>query len=312
MFHALRRLWFVLLALGVLAPSVHADVTLEQRTMMTMIGGSGQGPTVLEVAGRKRREVREITFSGAIADQHGDASMFDIVRLDRGLMWRLDAEKKTYDEIPMARFAEAMRQSAGPGLDSSTLASLKKLDLKWSVTSTATGATETIAGFPATQTILTIHGEGTDPGTGTPVDLDLVTELWNSTTLPGVKELRTFDAAFAKAAGVDGAWVASMVSSLGGAGEALKLYAAERAKLPGYPIRTVARVAMPSMAKMLEALQGMMGGDAQGGAGTGGGVLMSSTTELVSVRTDPIAADRFAVPAGFKKIPSKLATKKAR
>jgi len=298
--------------LGVLAPSAKADVTLEQRTTLTMIGGSGEGPTVLEIAGRKRREVREITFSGAIADQNGDASAFDIVRLDRGLFWRLDAEKKTYDEIPMSRFAEAMRQSSGPGLDASTLASLKKLDLKWSVTSTSTGATETIAGFPASQTILTIHGAGTDPGTGMPVDLDLVTELWNSTTLPGVKELRTFDAAFAKAAGVDAAWVASMVSSLGGAGEALRLYAAERAKLPGYPVRTVARVAMPSMAKMLDALQGMMGGNAQGGAATEGGVLMSSTTELVSVRTDPIAADRFAVPAGFTKNPSKLAKKKAR
>ena len=84
----------------------------------------------------------------------------------------------------------------------------------------------------------------------------------------------------------------------------------KRAKLPGYPIRTVARVAMPSMAKMLEALQGMMGADAQGA--TEGGVLMSSTTELVSVRTDPIAADRFAVPAGFTKNPSKLAKKKTR
>lgn len=282
----------------VTAPLARADVTIESRLTIESIGGGGSGAVTSQVSGLKRREDRRLAFSGPFAPAHPETTESAITRLDRGLLYKLDPLEASYEEVPLARLPAMLRQggaSALPGIDPAS-----SLDLTWTVETSSPGGSETIAGYVATPSVITLRGKGTNRQSGQPVEMALISEQWNAPGVPGSAELRAFDARYAKAVGMDPGALEETLGSFGLSKSALRMLSAARAKVAGTPLRTVMRLEIPALSNLLRGLTAAL---PQGGAeaAPADAPLITSTVEVTSIVRGRIPAERFGVPAGYRR-----------
>jgi hypothetical protein len=370
-FHILRSACVLAASLGCVC--VQADVTIEQKTALdvaSMIRTHGSSTT--NIAADKKREDTESHCEGMLSLVCGNVRSGEIVRLDRGLTWKLEPEKKSYREdifatpedlaqmrASMQARLEKMRscpvsQKQQPIDKSKCEMSPPKIDVR------KTDDKMSIAGHDAQRTLATLTETCTNRDTGDVCDTVVVVDLWlTQDKVPGAGDRRAFDQAYAKKLGLDdaqGALRGEFAKFLAPYQSQIKQLTDKSGDLKGQPLKTTLRVMMGgaqcgATAKMKEsgsasgntasgpaanpmtdvahagkALGSALGGlfhkkktdDAQAPAGTAAppdvattagaadpyaqyAQMAAFTTETVTINTDAVPAERFEVPANWKK-----------
>jgi hypothetical protein len=204
----------VLLSCGVAV--AHADVTITQQTSMDVASlVHTHGSSTLAFATDKKREDTETHCEGMMSMVCGNVQSGEIVRLDRGLSWRLEPKQKRYREQPFATPEQlaAMREQMNADLEkmkscpaaqrqqpdkSKCEMSPPKFEVK------KTGEKATIAGHETERTQGTMTSSCTNRDTGEVCDTVVALDVWlTQDSLPGISDRHNFEMAYAKKLGLD-------------------------------------------------------------------------------------------------------------
>ncbi len=357
------------LAASLGAVAAQADVTIEQRTTLevaAMIRTHGSSTT--KIAADKKREDTESHCEGVLSLVCGNVRSGEIVRLDRGLTWKLEPEKKSYREeifatpedlaqirAKMQARLEKMRacpvsRKQQPIDKSKCEMSPPKIDVH------KTDDKMSISGHDTQRTLATLTETCTNRETGDVCDTVVAFDLWlTQDKVPGAGDRRAFDQAYAKKLGLDdaqGALRGEFAKYLAPYQSQIKQLTDRSDDLKGQALKTTLRVMMGgaqcgTTAKMKENGSGgnppsanPMNNVAQAGKALGsalGGLFHKKKTEdgqtpasaaaspdvattagipdpyaqyvqmaafnseTVTISTDAIPAERFEVPADWKK-----------
>jgi hypothetical protein len=368
------------------AAVVQADVTIEQKTTLdvaSLIRTHGSSTT--NFTADKKREDTESHCEGMMSLVCGNVHGGEIVRLDRGLTWHLEPDKKRYREdifatpeqlaemrTKMQARLEKMRscpvsQKQQPIDKSKCEMSPPKIDVH------KTGDKMSVAGHDAQRTVASLTETCTNKDTGDVCDMVVAIDVWlTQENLPGAGDRRTFDQAYAKKLGLvdeQGALHGEFAKFLAPYQSQIKQLTDKSSDLKGQPLKTTLRVMMggqqcsttakmkangsanrdnspggdpmANVAQAGKAIGSVVGGlfhkkksgDTQAGASAGtppdtAGAseppaaaaptgapdpyaqfvqMAAFTTETVKIDADAIPADRFEVPADWKKDEPKAA-----
>ena len=335
-----------LLLLSSAVGAASQDFTYRSRTAITF-GGALQG--VASVAARLGggsldwEETQYIKGRRVRTDVEKTSSILD---MERGRVLSLDHSEKTYTEISFdslkAAFqamAQSMSQagatpSAQPAQPSEQQSNI---EYKTEVSLDRTGERQRINGFDAEQVFLTVTVDARDktaPPTDPGARFVVLTELWNTRSLPGQEQLAAIYEE--QAAELADAGAKDMADALGAAmsGQPGQRTAFERAaeemkKVEGTPVRTTIYMVGGTTehafdrAALLADQQPKSGGRSLGNAARsalggllGGGrapepapekeptqaMLFKVVDELLEVRTGPVAETLFDTPAGYRRL----------
>jgi len=272
------------------ATLAHADVTIEQKTtldvasMVKMHGGS-----TTSVTADKQREDSDSHCEGMMSLICGNMKSAEIVRLDRGVTWRLQPDKKTYREeafatpeelaemrAKMQATLEKMRscpvsQKQQPIDKSKCEMSPPKIDVH------KTDDKATLLGHDAQRTLATLTETCTDKDTGDVCDTVVAVDVWlTQDDLPGAADRRAFAQAYAKKLGLDdmqGPLRGEFAKFLAPYQSQIKQLTDKSSALKGQPLKTSLRVVMGG--QQCSAVAKMKENAAQSGDGSAGGNPMS-------------------------------------
>jgi hypothetical protein len=357
------------------AAAVHADVTVQQKTSLdvaSMIQLHGANTTSFTTD--KKREDTESHCEGMMSLVCGNVRGGEIVRLDRGLIWRLEPKQKSYREeifatpqeiadmrAKMQARLEKMRscpvsQKQQPIDQSKCQMSPPKIDIH------KTDDRMSIAGHDTQRTSATLTESCTDKDTGDVCDTVVAVDLWmTQDPLPGAGDRTAFDQAYARKLGLGdelGALRGEFAKYLAPYQSQIKALTDKSSDLKGQPLKTSLRVMMGgqqcsamnkaqangttsadnsaaggnpinNVAQAGKALGNMVGGlfhkkktddstaasavpaDSAAAAPAAAPAvpdpyaqyvqLAAFTMETTSISTDAVPADRFEVPADWKK-----------
>ena len=245
--------------LGITA--ARADVTVEQKMTLdvaSMIKTHGASTT--NITADKKREDSESHCEGMMSLVCGNVHGGEIVRLDRGLTWRLHPDKKTYAEevfatpeqlaemrARMQARLEKMRscpvtQRQQPIDKSKCEMSPPKIDVH------KTDERMSIAGHDAQRTQATLTETCTNKDTGDVCDTVVAFDVWlTQDKIAGVADRRAFAQAYAKRMGLldeQGALSADMAKFLGPYQAQIKQLSDKSSEFKGQPLKTSLRVMM--------------------------------------------------------------------
>ena len=224
---------FVLAAAG----AARADFSYEQSTKIT--GGMMAG--MMKFAGafsKQAREPMQLTIS-VKGDRMAMISpkTINIIDLSAETMTDVDLEKRTYTVITFADLSRAMQKLAEKMGQSDANVNFKA-DVK------QTGASRTINGLQAKQTVLTLTMEGQDQKSGQTGAMNVVTDMWLAPDVPGYDEVRKFytrmaeKLAFAPGMGSMSGMMGRQAGMMKGMSELYK----EASKMDGVPVLQVVRM----------------------------------------------------------------------
>ena len=261
LFRALRTTSFVTGALLGTAAVVQADVTIEQKTNLDVASIIRMhGSTTTNITDNKKREDTESHCEGVMSLVCGNLHGGEIVRLDRGLTWRLKPDKKTYREevfatpeelaemrAKMQANLEKMRscpvsQKQQPIDKSKCEMSPPKIDVH------KTGDRMSIAGHDTQRTLATLTETCTNKDTGDVCDTVVAIDTWlTQDKLPGAGDRRAFDQAYAKKLGLadaQGAMRGEFAKYLAPYQSQIKQLTDKSDDFKGQPMKTSLRVMM--------------------------------------------------------------------
>jgi hypothetical protein len=243
------------------AAVVHADVTIEQRTTLdvaSMIRTHGSSTTNVTVD--KKREDTESHCEGMMSLVCGNVRAGEIVRLDRGLTWHLEPDKKRYREDVFATSAELaeMRNKMQARLDkmrscpvSQKQQPIDKSKCEMSPPKIDVHKTDdrmSVAGHDAQRTAATLTETCTNKDTGEVCDTVVAIDVWlTQEKLPGADDRRAFDQAYAKKLGLvdeQGALRGEFAKFLAPYQSQIKQLTDKSSDLKGQPLKTSLRVMM--------------------------------------------------------------------
>ena len=255
----LRSACFMAGALGTAA--VQADVTVEQK--MTLDVASvirTHGSSTTNITADKKREDTESHCEGMLSLVCGNVRGGEIVRLDRGLTWHLEPQKKSYREDIFATPEELAQMRAKlqarlekmqscpvsprqqPIDKSKCEMSPPKIDVR------KTDDKTSIAGHDAQRTMATLTETCTNKDTGDVCDTVVAIDLWlTQDKLPGVADRHAFDQAYAKKLGLtdeQGALSGEFAKFLAPYQSQIKQLTDKSSDLKGQPLKTSLRVMM--------------------------------------------------------------------
>ena len=258
------RLRIAVVALGLLAcaTTAAADVKLVSQMSGKMRGMTPSGETVTYIKGNKMRTDQTM----------GGNQLSTIMDVDSGEMITIDHKKKE---------AEIWSVADMGGLLQNTGVAANGVDVKIA----ANGETKEVAGYKAVGHDMTVSVKSEVGGAGSGMQLTVTISgpAFLSTDAPGAKDY----AAFYTAAAEKGFFFGDPRAAKAQPGNAKGMMAL---------YRTMAEKGIPLESKQVVKLsgEGPMAGLL---AKVGGGEI---TTQVTSVSADPIAADLFTVPAGYK------------
>ncbi|HEY1891926.1 MAG TPA: hypothetical protein VGG63_16080 [Steroidobacteraceae bacterium] len=264
--------------LVVLAPSARADVTIEQKTSMTVGGINIDVDSVERTTPDKQRTDSTTSCQGFLSLFCHDMEGGRIVRLDKQVEWQLQPKKKLYSERPFPtaeQRAEAqkqleatmeemkncpMPQSQGASQTSAPDTSHCQMSAS-AVNVNATGEHATILGHDASKTSVVMSQTCTDTQTGDVCEIDYGFETWlTADEIAGGTERREFGKRYLQAQGLDPSnpQVQRSVQQFMApyAGQLMQLQGKASA-LKGYPLRTIFYMAFggPHCGKAKQAAQ---------------------------------------------------------
>lgn len=340
-----RGMLAMLCALAVSTPAaVGADALIERYAKSDGLMGLGgfESTTVSATSATAQREDTRLRFTGgflgAVQTMAGVGDSIRITRLDRGVVWTLDPEKKTYTEAQLT--AKGERERPMPGQQPRQPGD-KAEESDWVVTRNELkvekpGARKTINGFPCEEYLMTWHVESRNTKTGETAKSLMTDRFWAT---PETAEIRAAQAeeqayvrAYLKRLGLETspAEARKLLVGLTGLSEAeqqkaLARVTAEMSKIRGYTIASHVEWTTEAsggtgqaggsgsgspqdVARAIGELSKLFGGGGQAGgsggakSGQGGSTpIFNMYTEVKSIKVTPPAPARFEVPAGYTK-----------
>lgn len=241
-----RGLLLAASAVLVLACPARADVTIQEKTVSSGLGGFGSGTTTTTrvIAGDKGREDEQYTYTGRLKTFAGKPrSTSTITRLDRELIWELDHPKKQYGEMTFAEMRAAMAKGAAQAqaeMKNPERAQAKQdVQVDYKVDVQRTGKKDKVNGFDAEQWIITLTAVPKDKKSGESAgSFKMKLDGWYSTQLPGQVETAAYYRRWAEKMGMD-PQIRTMASSLMAMhGDAVREIAAKMKDLKGVAVRS--------------------------------------------------------------------------
>lgn len=241
-----RGLLLAASAVLVLACPARADVTIQEKTVSSGLGGFGSGTTTTTrvIAGDKGREDEQYTYTGRLKTFAGKPrSTSTITRLDRELIWELDHPKKQYGEMTFAEMRAAMAKGAAQAqaeMKNPEHARAKQdVQVDYKVDVQRTGKRDKVNGFDAEQWIITLTAVPKDKKSGESAgSFKMKLDGWYSTQLPGQAETAAYYRRWAEKMGMD-PQIRTMASSLMAMhGDAVREIAAKMKDLKGVAVRS--------------------------------------------------------------------------
>jgi hypothetical protein len=286
-----------------------ADVVVKTKSNTEMAGiMSMQTDGVNNIKDDKSYNSMTTQMTGGMVAMLGKGKPKDIVnitRLDKGLYWELDTEKKNYKETTMEELKKQFADARSKGKKG------EEPEYVWTVEVKAIDGSQTISGF----TCNGVLGKATGVSKKNVADSMFISyEQWAAKDVPGAAEVKEYQQNYAKAVGIDEMWAKENMGSM------LKQYGSEFAELAikvsesgGYPIRTIIIVegaakpqgeesekthggAMGMMSKMLGKKADKQENDKGGRMKT-----FSFANEVISIEQKSIGDSQFEIPEGYKK-----------
>jgi hypothetical protein len=240
---------------------VQADVTVQEKTTLDVASMIRMhGATTTSITADKKRDDSESHCEGFMSLVCGNLHGGEIVRLDRGLTWHLEPDKKSYREdifatpeqlaemrAKLQANLEKMRscpvsQKQQPIDKSKCEMSPPKIDIH------KTDDKMTIAGHEAQHTQATLTESCTNKDTGDVCDTVVAVDLWlTQDKLSGAGDRRAFGQAYAKKLGLDdpqGAMRGEFAKFLAPYQAQIKELTDKSGDLKGQPLKTSLRVMM--------------------------------------------------------------------
>lgn len=238
-----------------------ADVTIEQKNTLDVASViKAHGSTTTNIAGDKQREDSESHCEGMMSLVCGNLHGGEIVRLDRGVTWHLEPDKKAYREDAFASPEElaAMRAKMQARLEkmrscpvSQKQAPIDKSKCEMSAPKIDVHRTDdkmSIAGHDSQRTVATLTESCTNKETGDVCDTVIAVDTWlTQDKLPGSEDRRAFQLAYAKKLGLDdpqGALRGEFAKFLAPYQSQIKELTAKSGDFKGSTLRTTLRVMM--------------------------------------------------------------------
>jgi hypothetical protein len=309
------RWLFVLL---IFAASANADVTRKQ-TVTSQFMGANEGTTIEYYSGDMHTSESTTKWtSGMMKTMSGGKPVESstIVRLDKQLVWTINPKDKTYTEMTFDQFREMMKK----GIATADSAQKEHPDTTsedmytWMVDDKSETGPKTIHGWECKN----VHIEATGVNKHDPQDKVLITiNTWNSSDVPGAKEIQDFGARYVKALGLD------QVALTPGLSQATMFYQKQfqqlmdaAKKAPGEAVQSLMEIKRnqlksPDLGKaMAEGAKSELMGKLPFGKKKQEPkeekpeyelkVKFSATSELTEASTSAVDATKFEVPAGYK------------
>jgi hypothetical protein len=325
--------WILAAGLG---GAAWADAIVERTMRSDGFGGLGafEGQSVETTSGVAQRNESTFKFTGgflsAIQRMAGVGDSVRITRVDRGVVWALDPDKKTYTESPLTLRLEQERR--GPGTPPPRPERREASDVvvtRSEFKVERTGAHRTINGFPCEEYLATWLVETRNQKTGETAKSLMTTHVWTTPETAEIGAVQAQEQAYARAYlqriqadfAPDRARNLGMAAMFGATGlgdeeqrKALAKLGAEMSKIHGYWISTqVAWTAEGDGARTGEGAParpddlGSALGKLFGGGGSKGGEasrdgqrpLFTLQTEVRSLKIVPGDPSRFEIPAGY-------------
>jgi hypothetical protein len=236
-----------------------ADVTIQQKSTLdvaSMIRMHGESTTVI-ATGRKRQDT-DAHCEGIMSLLCRNLKGGEIVRLDRGITWYLQPDKKRYREQAFATPEElaVMRAKMRVNLEKmrSCPVSEKQQPIDKSKCEMSapkievhkTGDKMTIAGHDVQRTLATLTETCTNKDSGDVCDTVVAVDVWlTQDAVPGIADRRAFDQAYAKKLGLDdtqGFMPGEMAKYLAPYQAQIRQLTDKSSDLKGLPLKTSLRV----------------------------------------------------------------------
>lgn len=311
----MRRLFFLSLVtfclLGVV--SVRADVTIKHSSSTEMGGMMSMEMSSSETY-RSDRCFKETTskMTGGMMAMLGKGKptqTVEITRIDKGVIWKLEPEKKKYSEEAIAEFKKKLEDAQKDAKKEQG-----KEEYTWTIEVKAIPEPQNINGFDCKGVI----GKATGIKNDNPADtLFIIYEQWMTKSVKGTAEVDEFQKNYAAAVGIDEMWAQeNMGSVMGQYGSQFGELAKKINEAGSYPIRTIITVetaARPAGDKesdgasngdMMSQMSKMFGKkNAEKPEADKGGrsKSFSMTNEVLSVETSAVGDTKFEIPADYKK-----------
>jgi hypothetical protein len=243
------------------AAVVQADVTVEQKTALDVASIiRTHGSSTTNITADKQREDTESHCEGIMSLVCGNVHSGEIVRLDRGLTWHLEPDKKSYREDVFATPEELaeMRAKMQARLEkmrscpvSQKQQPIDKSKCEMSPPKIEVHKTDdkmSIAGHEAQRTLATLTESCTDKDTGDVCDTVVAVDIWlTQDKLPGAGDRHSFAQAYAKKLGLadeQGALRGDFAKFLAPYQSQIKQLTDKSSDFKGQPLKTSLRVMM--------------------------------------------------------------------
>jgi hypothetical protein len=273
---------------AVLAPTARADVTIGQKTSMTVGGINIDVDSVERTTAEKQRTDSTTSCQGFLSLFCHDMEGGRIVRLDKQVEWQLQPKKKLYSERPFPtpeQRAEAQKQleaameemkkcpmPQAQGGSQTSAPDTSRCQMSSPVVNVnATGEHATILGHDASKSSVVLSQTCTDTQTGDVCEIDYGFETWRtSDEIAGAEERNAFARQYLRAQGLDPnnpQLQRTVQQFMAPYAQQLMQLQGKAADLKGFPLRTSFYMAFggPHCGKAQQAAQ------QQASSGSGGG-----------------------------------------
>jgi hypothetical protein len=293
-----------------------ADVEVKYKSsaeMATIISMKMEGTE--NIKGDKSHSVISTKVDGGMMGMLGHGGPREdirITRLDKGIIWELDPEKKTYKESSL----ESLKADLDQAEETPEEETAEDDEYVWSVEITDLEGTQKIAGYECRGVLGRAIGVRKD---GRPDTAFITYEQWLSEAIPGMAEVEAYNEKYSRLVGVDDMWSQeNMASMLRGYGTQFEELSADMSTRKGYPLKTVVTIESVApaseeqeadeeaddasgMAEMMKKMFKGNQGDENAAEAAGRIKVFSMTNEVISVAEKAADDGQFEVPSDYTK-----------
>ena len=330
---------FIITALLVcfIVSSGFTQVYYEQVTTSNGIGGkmAFTSQTNVYLTSSAKYEKTDMQFTGSFMKHFNKQSnRAEITRLDKECFWSVDFDNKSYTETTFAQLKQMFENMAKNPPAQETEKPEEAVDeseYEWQkpVVSVKEGDTKKINGFNCKNYIVNVLTVGKHKQTGVLDTMLFVSDMWNSTVeAKAMTQIKEFEQNLMQKLGFDKPEM-GMGQMLAAYKEYFKQMSEETQKLKGYPVQNTVRMTISNHAQAAlkkdsasepeeesvdvnKSIGGMLGGfgkkmiknkvkkqSTDSGAAK---EVFQFTHELKVLKMEDVAASKFDIPDGFKKI----------
>jgi hypothetical protein len=224
-----------------------SDVTLKSTVENTGLGGvmNMQGTQMVLISGNKEKTVTSMKMTNKVVKFLGGGKpqeTAEIMRLDKDVVWTLNAKEKEYSELTFAQMKALAEQAVQKGRNEKARKQEDSIRITADVTVTPTGQSQTIIGYKSDEVLVKMTFTGTDTSTGKTSRMVLDMDLWLAKDVPGYAEYRSFHQKLGEKLGVTAMQGTGMTDALKGFGVDLKIVYEKMKDFDGMSMKTVVSI----------------------------------------------------------------------